>query len=111
MLPVDDKKRRFARPKAELDARESSVEGRAKRYAKSLGYWVRKFKSPGMSSVPDDVFKHPHGPVVFIEFKAFGKPATELQKNEHEEMRSAGLIVYVVDNFEDAKAILDRHSL
>lgn len=111
MLPADDKKRRFARSKAELDARESTVESRAKRYAKSLGYYVRKFKSPGKTSVPDDVFKHLNGPVFFVEFKALGKPATELQLNEHEEMRAAGLIVYVVDNFEDAKAILDRHSL
>ena len=110
MLPADDKTS-FARNVADLDARESSVEGRAKRYARSLGYWVRKFKSPGRRSAPDDIFKHPYGDVFWIEFKAYGKPPTALQLEEHAEMRAVGLIVYVCDNFDDAKAILDRHCL
>ena len=110
MLPADDKTS-FARNSSDLDARESSVEGRAKRYARSLGYWVRKFKSPGRRSAPDDIFKHRYGIPFFIEFKAHGKPATALQLEEHAEMRAAGLTVYVCDNFDDAKAILDRHCL
>lgn len=110
MLPDDDKTS-FARKSADLDARESSVEGRAKRYARSLGYWVRKFKSPGRRSAPDDIFKHPHGILFFIEFKAFGVPPTALQLEEHNEMRAAGLVVYVCDNFDDAKTIIDRHCL
>jgi hypothetical protein len=111
VIPDDSCAKSFRRPKAELDARESSVEGRAKRYAAKLGYWCRKFKSPGKTSAPDDVFKHPNGPAFYIEFKALGKKPTPMQLNEHEEMRAVGLIVYVVDNFDDAKTILDRHSL
>lgn len=108
MLPVDDKKS-FARKASELDERESTLEGRAKRYARSIGYWVRKFKTPGRRSAPDDIFSNAFGFVFFVEFKALGKDATELQKDEHDEMRAHGLLVYVVDNFKDAKAILDRH--
>lgn len=111
MLPADDKKRRFARPKAELDARESSIESRACRYAERIGYWQRKFKSPGRRSAPDRIFANANGRVLFLEFKATGKPATELQKDEHEVMRSSNLIVYVVDTYESATEILDRHSL
>lgn len=111
MLPAEKKRVSFARNKRDLDKRESSLEGRAKRYARSLGYWVRKFKTPGRRSAPDDIFKHPNGIAFFIEFKARDKPPTALQLEEHAEMRAAGLIVYVVDRFDDAKAILDRHSL
>lgn len=110
MLPLDGKTR-FGRRSADLDKRETSVEGRAKRYARSLGYWVRKFKSPGRRSAPDDIFKHPHGVAFFIEFKALGVPPSGLQLEEHAEMRAVGLIVYVCDNFDDAKAIIDRHCL
>lgn len=110
MLPTDSKKS-FARNASELDERETSVEGRAKRYARSIGYWCRKFKSPGRRSAPDDIFSNRFGNIIFIEFKALGREATELQKDEHREMREHGLIVYVVDNFHDAKTILDRHCL
>lgn len=110
MLPVDDKTS-FARPSADLDKRESSVEERAGRYAVSLNYWHRKFKSPGRRSAPDRIFASKTGFVFFIEFKALGRPATELQQDEHETMRANGLLVYVVDNFHDAKTILDRHCL
>jgi hypothetical protein len=110
VLPTDEKTS-FARSTADLDARESSVEERAKRYARSLGYWCRKFKSPGRRSAPDDIFANGCGFVFWVEFKARGKTATALQLEEHAEMRAHGLIVYVVDNFDDAKAILDRHCL
>lgn len=110
MLPTDSKTS-FAVKSADLDARESSVESRAEAYADKLGYWHRKFKSPGRRSAPDRIFKHQHGIVFFIEFKARGKGATELQKDEHTDMRAAGLTVYVCDNFHDAKIILDRHCL
>jgi hypothetical protein len=110
MLPADTK-RRFGRDPDALDARESSLESRAKRYAKSLGYWVRKFQSPGKRSAPDDIFANPFGFVFFIEFKARNKPPTANQLEEHAEMRAHGLTVYVVDNYADACAILDRHCL
>jgi hypothetical protein len=110
MLPPDSKTS-FAKKAADLDARESSVEGRAGTYADKLGYWHRKFRSPGKRSAPDRIFANAFGFVFFCEFKARGEPATALQLEEHVEMRAHGLIVYVVDNFDDAKTILDRHCL
>jgi hypothetical protein len=110
VLPTDDKTS-FARRSGDLDARESSVEGRACTYADKLGYWHRKFRSPGRRSAPDRVFKHEHGISFYIEFKARGEVPTVLQAEEHAQMRAVGLIVYVCDSFDDAKAILDRHCL
>ena len=111
MLPVEPHAKKFSRPQASLDARESTLEGRACRYAKSLGYYVRKYKSPGRRAAPDRFFKHSDGVPFFIEFKGLGKQPTALQLAEHDEMRAVGLIVYVVDNYEAAKAIIDKHCL
>jgi hypothetical protein len=110
MLPVDDRKS-FARRREELDARESSVEGRACTYAKKLGYWHRKFKSPGKTSAPDRLFCNQFGFMFFIEFKALGKGPTVLQASEHEEMRRYRMNVYVIDNYADACQLLEAHSL
>ena len=109
LLPAE--KRTFKRDNKELDERESSLEGRAGVYAKKIGYWHRKFKSPGRRSAPDRIFASAFGFVLFVEFKAYGEKATPLQKDEHDEMRANGLIVYVCDNFDDARRLLDKHSL
>lgn len=79
--------------------RERVTENRCKAWAKRRGWWVRKFKSPGRRSAPDDIFAFA-GRVVFWEFKASGEVPTELQLQEHEEMRAAGLTVRWTDNFE-----------
>lgn len=108
MLPIDGK-RGFAR--GSNNERESHIEQEAKRYARSIGYWVRKFKTPARRSAPDGIFASAFGFVFWIEFKAQGKVPTPLQLAEHADMRAHGLIVYVVDNLQDAKVILDRHCL
>lgn len=60
--------------------------------------------------MPDRLNMHDFGTVVFIEYKRLGEEASELQKIEHEKLRARGFTVYVCDNVEDAKAILDRHN-
>ena len=85
---------------------EKKIEGKVVDYAKKKGCWVRKFTSPGTRAVPDRVFGY-NGAVWFIEFKAEGKDATKLQKNEHTAMRKTGLRVYVVDSIAKGQAIID----
>lgn len=85
---------------------EKKIEGKVVDYAKKKGCWVRKFTSPGTRAVPDRVFGY-NGAVWFIEFKAEGKDATKLQKNEHAAMRKTGLRVYVVDSITKGNAIID----
>lgn len=86
---------------------EKDVEGPVKDYARSKKCYVRKFKSENNRSVPDDLFSTPKGRVFFIEFKRPGKTATEAQADEHEMMREHGLTVFVVDNIELGKKVVD----
>ncbi len=85
--------------------REKEIEGWAKRLARTRGWWARKFSSPGNRSVPDDVFGK-RGRVFWAEAKATGQKPTELQLAEHEQMRAAGLTVYVYDSREMFAEIL-----
>lgn len=98
-----------AKQKAKDNPRENKIESEVKDYARSRGWWVRKFKSPGNRSAPDDIFGQ-NGRVFWIEFKRKDKPPTADQALEHEEMRKKGLTVYVVDNIEDGKRIIDAES-
>lgn len=86
---------------------ERDIEKRANDYATRIGYWHRKFVSPSRRGAPDRIYAI-HGTVIFIEYKASGQKPTKLQELEHKKMRAAGLAVYVCDNVEDAKKILDR---
>lgn len=89
---------------------ERDIEKRANDYAIRIGYWQRKFVSPARRGAPDRIYAI-NGSVFFIEYKATGQKPTKLQLLEHKKMRDAGLTVYVCDNTEDAKAILDRKKL
>lgn len=89
--------------------REKDIESWSKRLANKHGWWCRKFASPGKRSAPDDIFAK-HGRVFFVEFKATGEEATELQADEHEEMRAVGLTVYVCDSREQFDKII-RHEI
>lgn len=89
------------------DPLEKTVEKKVKDYANKKGFYVRKFVSPSQRSVPDDLFISPIGAVFFIEFKRKGKKATPKQLIEHEKIRANHGIVYVVDNVEDGKGIID----
>lgn len=85
--------------------RERDIESWAGNQAKKAGWWHRKFKAPGRRSAPDRVFART-GRVFFVEFKATGEKPTELQEDEHKQMRAAGLTVYWTDSREGFKSIL-----
>lgn len=87
--------------------RESEIESWSKNLAKKSGWWVRKFKSPANNAVPDDVFAKAGRRGFYVEFKATGVKPSELQLNEHTDMRRAGLTVYVCDGREQFRTILD----
>lgn len=85
---------------------ERNVESKSCGRAETRGWFQSKYKSPGRRSSPDRIFAK-HGRVFFVEFKAPGKDATDLQKIKHAEMRAAGLTVYVCDSVEQFMRILD----
>lgn len=87
-------------------AAESKLEGDVVRYAKATGWWVSKFVAPGLRGVPDRMFIR-NGIVVFAELKAPGELPTPQQVKRHKDMRAAGAIVRVWDNYDDAISDLD----
>lgn len=90
-------------------AKESALERKIIRYAKSTGWIALKFTSPGKRGVPDRLFFR-NGSVVFLEIKAPGRKPTVLQDWVIRELRGAGQVADWVDNFEDAQQILDENA-
>lgn len=84
---------------------ERDIESWSKRLADKYSWWHKKFKSPGNRSAPDQIFAK-NARVFWVEFKATGVPVTEKQHLYHEEMRAAGLTVYVCDSREGFGKIL-----
>jgi len=89
---------------------ESEIETRAVAYGRSIGWEMRKYTSPSHRSVPDRLCQHDFATIIFIEFKRLGEKPTEAQAKEHRKLRMRGFIVYVIDNLEDAKRVLDKHN-
>jgi hypothetical protein len=88
--------------------RESDIEKKVCDYAKLLGYQAYKFSSPARAAVPDRLFLSPNGNMFFIEFKAPGKHPTPAQVREHERIEMNKGIVYVVDDVDIGKRIVEN---
>lgn len=86
---------------------EKKIEGSVCDYATKKGMWVRKYANPARRGAPDRIFAY-KGRVFWIEFKQKGKGLSPLQKIEIKKMCAAGLTVYVCDDVEQGKKIIDR---
>jgi len=89
---------------------EKDIEAPAVAYAKRTGGMADKFTSPSKRSVPDRLMTSNEGFVYFIEFKAPGKRATAKQLLDHQKRRELGCVVYVIDDIDEAKAVIDYHN-
>lgn len=87
---------------------EKEIEAYVCGYAKGHGLLAYKFTSPNRAAVPDRLFVLPSGHTFFVEFKATGKKPTVPQEREHARLRGHNVAVFVVDNIEDGKALIDR---
>ena len=88
---------------------EKKIERVVCEYARSRGHLAYKFTSPQRAAVPDRLMIAPGGFVYFIEFKAYGKKPTPQQMREHERLRVQGVNVYVIDNIDDGKGVVDGY--
>ena len=88
---------------------EKQIEERVNTYAKEHGVMVYKFTSPARAAVPDRLYVY-HGKVWFIEFKREGKSPTPAQEREHDRLREHDIDVFVVDNVEFGKKVIDRYA-
>ena len=86
---------------------ERDIEKRVCDFAKKLGMLVFKFTSPSRRSVPDRLFITPVGVVFFVEFKRKGQKPTPAQAVEIDKIRAKGVSVFVIDNVEVGKGMVE----
>lgn len=86
---------------------EKDIEKKVCDYARSKGVLAYKFTSPARAAVPDRLFIRPDGHIWFCEFKRGGQKPTEAQEREHLKLRQHKVSVFVIDNVEAGKAMID----
>lgn len=91
---------------------ESKLENDYRKYVESLGLLYLKFSILGMAGFPDRIILGANKLIFFIEWKRPGKTdgkrkGEKLQAYRHKVLRKFGFNVYVLDNLEQAKEILN----
>jgi hypothetical protein len=86
--------------------KESKIEKAVCDYAKSLGFLHYKFLST-QNGVPDRLFISPNGFIFFIEFKAPGEEPRLLQQVVINKMRRKGAEVYIIDDIDKGKDLIN----
>jgi len=89
---------------------EKVIEEKVNEYAKAKGVAVYKFTSPARAAVPDRLYINAKGFIWFCEFKRKGKLPTPAQQREHERLRLRNVTVYVIDNVDDGKKMVDENA-
>lgn len=89
---------------------EKVIESTVVNYAKNKGWLAYKFTSPASRGVPDRLFMGPFGQFFFIEFKRKGYVPTALQEVVFKEIESRNIKVFVVDDIERGKQLIDKYS-
>ncbi len=90
--------------------RESKVEKDIWQYAEATGWFVAKVVSPGKRGMPDRVFIK-DGVTLWGEIKAPDEEARRQQQVRIRDMRKAGALVFVWDNYDTARRTLDDYRL
>ena len=88
--------------------REREIEANFVRKIKAAGGWSVKFVSPGCAGMPDRLVLLPDGRLFFAELKAPGEKPRPLQMRRHEQLRRLGFRVYVIDNLEKAREVIEH---
>ena len=86
---------------------EAQIEKTVSEYARGKGFLAYKFTSPNRAAVPDKLFILPSGHMFFCEFKRTGQKPTVPQEREHARLRQQNVQVYVVDDIQQGKDIID----
>ena len=86
---------------------EKAIEKKVVDYAKSKGFFVRKFYDSVNGGNPDRIFIY-KGFVFFIEFKSEKGRLTKLQKQTILEITKHGIIALVINNVKDGIDLIDK---
>lgn len=87
---------------------ERNIEMNVVRHAVNTGWLPFKFNSVNHAGVPDRLFIK-DGKTIYIEFKATGEKPRKLQECAFKKMREHGALVFVVDDIDEGKAVLDAN--
>ena len=80
--------------------RESIIQCRVTRDARSKGWSAYKWSSPGRRAVPDYIYVK-NAVWIVIEYKATGETPTHAQLFKHKQLAKQGIKVHVIDSIED----------
>ena len=86
---------------------EKQIEAKVCDYAKTKNVLVYKFTSPARAAVPDRLFIRADGRMWFCEFKRGGQKPTDAQEREHDRLRQQKINVFVIDDVEKGKWVID----
>ena len=86
---------------------EKDIEAKVVKYAKARGCLVRKMNGFGFSGWPDRLFILPDAKSFWIEFKSPTGKLSEGQVTLIDELRQMGHVVYVVNDPEKGKAVVE----
>lgn len=93
-----------------LQEREIEIELKAVDYAQSKSILLKKCSIPGERNWPDRIGLCQNNHTFFIEFKRPGEEARKSQLQNHRMLKRLGYQVYICDNIETAKEIIDKES-
>jgi hypothetical protein len=85
---------------------EKKAEKKVTEYATKIGYQEKK---DGMDGWPDRIYINPNGYHIYIEFKRKDKGLSEKQKEVIKKLRERNCKVFVIDNYEAGRWILDSY--
>ena len=86
---------------------EKDIESKVCEYAKQQNVLVYKFTSPNRMAVPDRMLIRPDGHIWFVEFNREGAKPTPAQEREHHRLRQHKVSVFVIDNVEEGRLMID----
>ena len=89
---------------------EKTIEKKVCDYAKTKRMIVYKMNPLNNRGIPDRLFLTAGGDIFFIEFKQLGKKPNENQAREIARLRANNIDVYVIDNVDDGKKVIDHHA-
>lgn len=88
---------------------ESSLEGKASKYAEKIGYISLKVTVAAQRGWPDHLYINRHGHHVWIEFKKLGEKPSKLQNHRLKQLTERGVTATWSDDWDTTKDILDAN--
>ena len=80
--------------------RESKIESKCVKLAKTGGWLTYKIQGNGQIGAPDRVFVSPEGYVHWVEFKRAKKKERPIQTRQHDILRKNMQMVHVIDDID-----------